>query len=122
MAHYAILDDNNVVLNVIVGKDENIEGIDWEQYYSSILNRPVKRTSYNTAEGVHLTGGIPFRKNYAGVGFSYDPDRDAFIPEKPFVSWILNENKCTWEAPIPYPQDGKRYRWDEDSTSWLEVI
>ena len=77
-----------------------------------------KQTSYNTKAGVHLNGGTPFRKNYAGVGYSYDPQRDAFIEPKPFNSWILNETTCLWEAPIAYPDDGQNYNWNEDTQQW----
>jgi hypothetical protein len=113
MAHYAYLDENNIVTQVIVGKDENEDGVDWEQYYGA------KRTSYNTYGGQHLHGGIPFRKNYAGIGYSYDSDRDAFIPPKPFDSWILNEESCFWEPPVAYPNDGNFYNWDEENQNWV---
>jgi hypothetical protein len=119
MAHYAYLDENNVVQGVFVGKDEHevVEGIsDWEVYYGA------KRTSYNTIGGVHTNGGTPFRKNYAGIGYTYDPVRDAFIPPKPFDSWLLNEDSCLWEAPVAHPNDGKFYAWDEESLTWKEVV
>ena len=115
MAHYAVLDGNNTVIQVFVGKDENeiVEGIsDWEVYYNA------KRTSYNTLGGKHNNGGIPFRKNFAGIGFTYDEERDAFIPPKPFDSWNLNEETCLWEPPVKAPQDGKRYRWVENDLNW----
>lgn len=120
MAHYAFLDSNNIVTQVIVGKDENEDGVDWEVYYGEKLGQICKRTSYNTTAGQHLLGGTPFRKNYAGLGYTYDPDRDAFIAPKPFESWILNEDTCCWEAPTPVPKsdsDGMFY-WDEATTSW----
>ena len=79
------------------------------------------KTSYNTTAGEHRNGGTPFRKNYAGIGFTYDADRDAFIPPKPFNSWLLDEDKCIWEAPTPMPIDDKMYTWDEETTSWKEV-
>lgn len=120
MAHYAFLDDNNVVVEVIVGKNEGEDGIDWEEWYGNFRGMTCKRTSYNTVSGVHSLGGIPFRKNYAGIGFTYDPVRDAFIPSKPLPSYILNEDTCTWEPPIPYPNDGKEYYWDEETISWKE--
>ena len=123
MAHYAILDNTNTVTQVIVGRDETdlAEGVtDWEQYYAP-AGFTCKRTSYNTAGGVHTGGGTPFRKNYAGIGFTYDSVRDAFIPPKPFASWTLNESSCLWESPVPYPSDGKMYSWDEDSLGWIEV-
>ena len=77
-----------------------------------------KQTSYNTYGGVHNKGGTPLRKNFAGIGYTYDEDRDAFIPPKPFNSWVLNEDTCLWEAPIAKPQDGNKYRWNEQTLSW----
>ena len=127
MAHYAFLDGNNIVTEVIYGKDEGDEGIDWEQRYSEIRQQQCKRTSYNTRGGVHLLGGTPFRKNYAGKGFSYNKIRDAFIPPKPHASWTLNEETCLWEAPTVMPEDAgtgeppKLYAWDEITLSWVDV-
>jgi len=121
MAHYAFLDKNNIVILVIVGNDENSDVYDWEIYYGSKKGLKCKRTSYNTQGGTHLLGGTPFRKNYAGVGYTYDEQRDAFIPPKPFNSWTLNEETCLWESPTPYPNDDKFYTWDEDSLSWVEL-
>jgi hypothetical protein len=114
MAHYAILDENNIVTDVFVGKDEGDEGADdWEVYYGA------KRTSFNTVGGVHSSGDNTkaFRKNYAGIGYTYDADRDAFIPPQPFPSWTLNESSCLWEPPIPQPTDVPR-QWNEETTSW----
>ena len=105
MAHYAFLDENNIVTEIIVGKNEGEDGIDWEQHYGNFRGQTCKRTSYNTLGGVHQTGGTPFRKNYAGIGFTYDGDRDAFIAPQPFASWSLNEDSCLWEPPIPIPDD-----------------
>jgi len=122
MAHYAFLDENNKVTEVIVGKDENEGGINWEQHYSEIKGQPCKRCSYNTIGGIHKNGGTPFRKNYPGYGFQYDESKDAFIPPKEFNSWLLNEDKCLWEAPIERPDDGKKYIWNEDVINWEEVI
>lgn len=99
MAHYAFLDSDNIVVEVITGVDEEVDGTDWEQHYGDLRNATCKRTSYNTIGGIHNQGGTPYRKNYAGIGFSYDPVRDAFIPPKPFDSWILNEESCLWEDP-----------------------
>jgi len=113
MAHYAFLDGNNVVTEVIVGKDENEDGILWELHYGAFRNQVCKRTSYNTRGGVHTSGGTPYRKNYAGIGYTYDESRDAFIPPKPFNSWVLND--------VAMPDDGKPYYWNEDTTSWVEV-
>ena len=114
MAHYAkIL--NEKVVQVIVAEAEFFDTFvdtspgEWIQ------------TSYNTKGGVHLLGGTPLRKNFAGIGFSYDKTRDAFIPEKPYASWVLDEDTCLWEAPVTYPVDGKLYEWDEDNTNWKEV-
>lgn len=119
MAHYAFLDEHYVVTEVIVGKDES--NYDWEAHYGQFRGQLCKRTSYNTRGGVHSEGGTPFRKNYAGIGYTYDPQRDAFIPPKPFASWVLDEMTCLWAAPTPMPTDGKMYRWDEDTTSWIET-
>ena len=121
MAHYAFLDSNNIVTQVIVGKEENEDGVDWEVYYGEKLGQTCKRTSYNTAAGQHLLGGTPFRKNYAGIGYTYDSDRDAFIPPKPsFDSWILNEDTCCWEPPVSMPESDsdERYTWNEETISW----
>ena len=130
MAHYAYLDDNNVVTLVIVGNDETIPPSNWEEYYGA------KRTSYNTRGGVYydpITNQPSqdqtkaFRKNYAGIGYMYDAIRDAFIPPKPFNSWVLDEQTCLWKAPVDMPEDAgtgdppKRYQWDEVTTSWAEI-
>ena len=120
MAHYALLDENNIVVEVFVGKDENEDGVDWEQHYGNFRGMNCKRTSYNTFANQH-PNNKPFRKNYAGIGFLYDAARDAFVPPKPFNSWVLNETTCRWDAPVPMPSDGKLYRWDEQTTSWVEV-
>tara|TARA_S200002703_G_scaffold26950_1_gene23094 strand:+ start:1077 stop:1478 length:402 start_codon:yes stop_codon:yes gene_type:complete len=128
LAHYAILDSNNVVIHVTTGKDENNTDYErdgkssWEQWYKDYFNASdCKRTSYNTNANVHKLGGTPFRKNYAGKGFTYDSSKDAFISPKPFASWVLNETTCIWETPVTYPSDGKNYNWNEDTTSWVEV-
>ena len=97
MAHYAFLDENNVVTEVIVGKDEG--NFDWEQQYGSFRGQACKRTSYNTQGGAHLKGGTPFRKNYAGIGYTYDPVRDAFIPPQPTPDAVLDEATCQWIVP-----------------------
>jgi len=122
MAHYAFLDLNNIVTEVIVGKNEGEDGIDWEQHYGEFRSQICKRTSYNTISGVHTNGGTAYRKNYAGVGYTYDAQRDAFIPPQPYASWLLDEQTCLWNAPTPMPTDDKRYTWDEPTTSWVEVI
>jgi len=118
MAHYAFLDNSNIVTEVIVGKDEGEENTDWEVHYGNFRGQVCKRTSYNTSGGQHNNGGIPYRKNYAGIGYSYDLIRDAFIPQKPYTSFILNEETCLWEAPVPYPTDGELYTWNEETISW----
>lgn len=118
MAHFAEIDENNIVLRVLV-TDNSMpnEGFDWLE---NRLGGTWIQTSYNTIEGEHLEGGVPLRKNFAGVGYSYDPERDAFIPPKPYDSWSLNEEKCVWEPPVPQPDDGKFYTWDEETVSWVE--
>ena len=125
MAHYTFLDQNSIVTEVIVGKDEGEDGVDWESHYGAFRGQVCKRTSYNTSGGVHRLGGAPFRKNYAGIGYTYDAERDAFIPPKPYASWLLNEDTGLWDAPVPYPTDigtpPKRYTWDEATTFWVEV-
>lgn len=121
MAHYAFLDENNRVTEVIVGKNEGEEGVDWEQHYSAFRNQTCKRTSYNTRGGVHSESGTPYRKNYAGIGYTYDANLDAFIPPQPYPSWQLNTETCLWDPPTLMPDDGQRYRWDEDTQSWILV-
>ena len=125
MAHFAKLDSNNVVIFVTVGRDED-NGKEAE--LTARTGDVYKQTSYNTRGGVHYTDGTPsadqskaFRKNYAGLGYTYDAGRDAFVPPKPFNSWVLNETTCLWDSPVPYPTDGKRYTWDEATTSWVVV-
>ena len=125
MAHYAYLDMQNIVTSVIVGKDETDGPTNWEMAYGNFKNQICKRTSYNTKGVIHYTDGAPsddqskaFRKNYAGIGYTYDHSRDAFIPPKPFDSWVLNETSCLWEAPIAYPDDGQQYTWNEETTNW----
>lgn len=123
MAHYALLDDDNIVTQVFVGRDEDdlAEGVtDWEQYYAP-EGFTCKRTSYNTHGGVHAFGGVPFRKNYAGIGYRYDSERDAFIPPQPFPSWLLDETTCLWGPPIPMPDDGQLWTWDEPTLAWVIV-
>ena len=120
MAHYAQLDSHNRVVQVFVGRDDVVESIDdWEAYYAP-EGFTVRQTSYNTYGGVHLLGGTPLRKNYAGIGFTYDADRDAFIPPTPYPSWVLDEETCLWVAPVPMPEDGD-YTWNESTQSWDAV-
>lgn len=124
MAHYAFLDENNIVVHVIVGKDEGEDGVDWEIEYGA------KRTSYNTLGGVYLDPitrmpakdqSRAFRKNFASIGYTYDPVRDAFIPPKPYNSWTLNEQTCLWGAPVEIPDLEKAYEWNEETLSWQEI-
>jgi hypothetical protein len=122
MAHYAFLDESNIVTEVIVGIDEGEQGIDWEQHYGAFRGQVCKRTSYNTSGGVHAGGGVPLRKNYAGIGFAYDAARDAFIPPQPYASWLLDESSCLWQAPVAMPEDGERYTWDEATITWVASL
>ena len=115
MSHFAKLDENNIVTFVTVGRDED-DGLEAE--LSERTGDVYKQTSYNTSGGVHSLGGTPFRKNYAGIGFTYDAERDAFISPKPYESWLLVEETCQWEAPVPYPDDGLMYSWNEELTDW----
>ena len=120
MAHYAFLNMENIVTEVITGKDETDGPTNWEIHYGNIREQVCKRTSYNTKGGQHLDGGTAFRKNYAGIGYTYDYARDAFIPPKPFPSWTLNSNTCLWDPPVEMPSDGKLYLWDEENLTWVE--
>ena len=120
MAHFAKINNKNIVEQVVVVNNEVIlksDGTESElkgkQFLNSIFGQAKwLQTSYNGA----------FRKNFAGIGFTYDSERDAFIPPKPFNSWILNEDNCLWESPMPYPSDGKLYNWNEDILNWEELI
>tara|TARA_R110000796_G_scaffold249037_1_gene376412 strand:+ start:75 stop:446 length:372 start_codon:yes stop_codon:yes gene_type:complete len=121
MAHFAEVDSNNIVQRVIVISQENIDSGNWGSPSSWI------QTSYNTHGGKHYDqegvedSGVALRYNYAGAGYTYDTDKDAFIAPKPYPSWILVEATCQWEAPVAYPDDDKKYVWDEDITNWVEV-
>ena len=114
MAHFAKVVDG-VVAQVIVAEPEF-----FETFVDSSPGEWIQ-TSYNTYGGEHKLGGTPLRKNYAGIGFTYDRTRDAFIPPKPFASWLLNEDTCLWDAPVAYPTDGKDYSWNEETTNWVEI-
>jgi hypothetical protein len=123
MAHFAKLDENNVVTFVTVGRQED-DGLEAE--LTARTGDVYKQTSYNTYGGVHYTDGLPsddqskaLRFNYAGVGFSYDETRDAFIPPQPYASWVLDEDTCLWVAPVPMPTDGAMYTWDEQAGDWI---
>ena len=137
MAHFAKLDSNNIVIAVVVGRDEDENA---EDEISVRTGDVYKRTSYNTLAGKHNLSGTPFRKNYAGIGYTYDEARDAFIEPQRYPSWVLDEETCTWGAPVVHPHvgkeftsnveidgvttsvtslgDGIEYRWNEDTTSW----
>ena len=130
MASFAKLDENNKVIEVhsVVnevlhdsnGVEQEVNGID---FLTKLTGWAVwKQTSYNTVGGVHQLSGTPFRKNHAGIDYTYDEGRDAFISEQPFDSWILNEDTCQWEAPVAYPDDDKRYLWNEETKNWDEIV
>lgn len=118
MSHFAKLDDNNIVIGVYRGRDED-DGKEAE--LSARTGDQYRQTSYNTQGGVHLLGGTPFRKNYAGIGFTYDQARDAFIPPQPYPSWLLNEDSCQWEPPVPYPTDDNPHTWNETDQRWDQL-
>ena len=126
MASFAKIGLNNKVIEVLSvvnevlhdsnGIEQEVIGID---FLTKLTGYPVwKQTSYNTHGGIHNNGGTPLRKNHAGIGYTYDETRDAFIAPKPFNSWILNESTCLWEAPVTKPQDNNRYTWNEENLSW----
>ena len=126
MAHFAKLDQDNIVIkvNVVHNNELLVDGTENEQKGINFLNTLFntsdnwKQTSYNTNGGVHKLGGTPLRKNYAGIGHTYDEGRDAFIAPQDFPSWVLNEETCQWEAPSPYPDDGQMYHWNESNQEW----
>jgi hypothetical protein len=126
MASFAKIGLNGRVIEVVSVVNDVIKdssGIEREelgiQFLNELYSWPIwKQTSYNTNSGIHSNGGIPFRKNHAGIGYTYDEDRDAFIPKKPYNSWILNEQTCNWEAPVARPVDGKLYNWNETTQNW----
>ena len=115
MAHFAKV-NNGIVEQVIVAEPE---------FFTTFVDSSPGewiQTSYNTYGGIHKNGGTPLRKNYAGIGFTYNRTNDAFIPPKPFNSWVLDEQTCLWNAPVSYPTDDKHYSWDEATTSWIEIV
>ena len=142
MAHYAFLDENNIVTEVITGVNENITQIDtdgteiggsgeaWESFYGNFRNQVCKRTSYNSFAGKkrnpetnELTEETGFRKNFAQIGYTYNLELDAFISPSPYPSWVLNEETCSWDAPTPMPVvENKAYSWSEDDLSWQEIV
>ena len=119
MAHFAQIDENNIVSRVLVIEQEMVDTGLWGDPATWV------QTSYNTRGGVHYSsdnlpdGGIAMRKNFAGIGYTYDSIRDAFYAPQPYPSWVLNEDSCIWEAPVTYPDDGKMYLWDETTTNWV---
>jgi hypothetical protein len=130
MASFAKIGAANIVEKVVVVSNVVItdnDGNEQEQLGVDFLNNLYgttdvwKQTSYNTRAGTHTLGGTPLRKNHASSGFTYDEGRDAFIPPKPFASWVLNEDTCQWEEPIPRPSDGNYYDWDEEIQNWKQI-
>ena len=130
MASFAKIGLNNKVIEVHSvhnnelkdsnGVEQEVNGID---FLTKLTGWAIwKQTSYNTSGGVHKLDGTPLRKNHAGIGYTYDEDRDAFIPSQTFPSWTLNEDTCLWEAPVAYPDDGKKYNWNEEITNWEEIV
>ena len=122
MGHFARMDKDGIVVQVIVIEKDMLDTGHWGDPNDWV------QTSYNTRGGVHYApnsrepdGGVALRKNYAGKGYTYDPDKDAFIAPKPFPSWVLNEDTCRWNPPTPYPDDEKEYRWDEDVRNWVKT-
>ena len=139
MAHYAFLNENNIVTEVIPGVDENITQIDldgtevggssesWETFYGNLKGQICKRTSYNARDGKKWNNSVfppepteedGFRKNYASEGYTYDSEKDAFISPKPYPSWILNEITCSWQAPVAIPEEEGQWVWNEETLSW----
>ena len=127
MAHYAFINDNNTVTEVIVGiNEDNTETLpegfaDWEEWYGDFRGQTCKRTSYNTSANAHSGDGTPFRGNYAGIGYTYDADNDVFIAPQPFSKWILDEDTWSWKAPVDMPDDGKQYIWNDNTGAWEEL-
>lgn len=127
MAHYAFLDENNLVTEVITGIDENNldnlpqEFNSWEEFYADFRGQSCKRTSYNTKANTHNGDGTPFRGNYAGIGYVYDTDNDVFYPQQPYPSWTLSSD-WVWEAPTTRPNDENGYEWNEDTQSWEIIV
>jgi len=126
MAHFAKIGLNNKVIEVLKvhnnelldsnGVEQEVNGVD---FLTKLTGWAIwKQTSFNTIGGVHSTGGTPLRKNFAGKGYTYDEDKDAFIASKPFNSWTLNETTCQWEPPVDHPTDGQTYNWNEETTRW----
>lgn len=129
MAHWAELDENNVVTRVLVGDNNDPAGDEGYQWLIDNLGGTWVKTSYNAVGGKRrdpntgeITNDPGFRKNYAGIGYTYNAELDGFVPPKPFNSWTLNSDTCLWDAPVAYPNDGKFYSWNEETLSWDEVV
>ena len=124
MAHFAKINESNIVTQVVVVNDsDGNNDTDGQNFLNNLFKttHTWKKTSYNTYGNTHRLGGTPYRKNFASIGFTYDSSRDAFIEPKPYNSWTLNETTCLWEPPVAYPSDGKSYDWDEDNRQWVEI-
>ena len=124
MAHFAKINESNIVTQVVVVNDSDGDNdTDGQNFLNNLFKttHTWKKTSYNTYGNTHRLGGTPYRKNFASVGFTYDSSRDAFIEPKPYNSWTLDETTCLWEPPVTYPSDGKSYDWDEDNRQWVEA-
>ena len=120
MAHFAKINNENIVEQVIVVNNDIILKSDNTE--SELKGKQFLNATFGSSKWVQTSYNGTFRKNFAGIGFTYDTERDAFIPPKPFNSWILNKDTCRWESPIPYPSDGKIYTWNEDILNWEELI
>jgi len=125
MATFAEINNSNIVLRVLVVDDKDTQdesGNEVEsigvKYLSDAFGGTWKKTSYHTSNGIHNLGGTPFRKNYAGIGYTYDESKDAFYPPQPYSSWTLDEDTCQWDPPVEYPNDGDEYNWNEDTGAW----
>ena len=124
MAHFAKINESNIVTQVVVVNDsDGNNDTDGQNFLNNLFKttHTWKKTSYNTYGNTHRLGGTPYRKNFASVGFTYDSSRDAFIEPKPYNSWTLDETTCLWEPPVAYPSDGKSYEWDESNRQWVEA-
>jgi hypothetical protein len=122
MSHWAEIDENNIVKQVLIGNNAELdEGYQW--LLDNLGGRWIK-TSYNTVGGEHANGGTPLRKNFAGIGFTYDEVRDAFIAPQNFPSWVLDEETCTWKPPVDMPEspNGEMWCWNEDSQDWFDYL
>ena len=121
MAHFAEIDENNIVLRVLVADEVYDNDQPGDEWLTENLGGRWVQTSYNTYANNHLLGGTPFRGNFAGIVMNYDEDLDVFLYPQPYSSWVLNESTALWEPPFFAPDDGKKYDWDEETLSWIEV-